>query len=456
MIVSGNPPSANPAARVHVVGAGLAGLAAAVTLADAGRLVSVHEAGRQAGGRCRSFYDSELGCRIDNGNHLLLAGNSSAMAYLDRIGARGTLEGPAKPEFAFVDLANGERWTLRPNAGRVPWWVASPPRRVPGTRLRDYLAAATLDRAAADATVAEILSRRAVLFRRLWEPLAVAALNTAADQGSARLFGRVLAETLGRGGAACQPLAPREGLSETFVDPALTMLRARRTEIRFAVRLKRLALEPARVVGLVFDDGTVELRPGDGVILAVPAAVAARLVPDLEVPDAFAPIVNAHFRCAIPAVAPQFLGLVGGTAEWVFRKREVVSVTVSAADRIVDQPPQALREMLWSDVTRAYGLAPGAAPPARIIKERRATFRATPEQLRRRPDAATAWSNLLLAGDYVETGLPATIEGAIRSGVAAAHHWLNSMPQENGAVVDAEPGRRRPGSTMDREQERAL
>src|SRR5215472_1785829 len=191
------------AGQAHVIGAGLAGLAAATALADAGRPVRLYEASGHAGGRCRSYFDTELGCRIDNGNHLLLAGNRAAGDYLDRVGAWSTLEGPLDALFPFVDMASGERWTLRPNRGPLPWWIGSSARRVPGTRAADYLSALALRRAAPAATVAEVLDARRLLFRRLWEPLAVAALNTAAERGSARLFWRVLAETLGRGGAAC-------------------------------------------------------------------------------------------------------------------------------------------------------------------------------------------------------------------------------------------------------------
>jgi uncharacterized protein with NAD-binding domain and iron-sulfur cluster len=104
----------------------------------------------------------------------------------------------------------------------------------------------------------------------------------------------------------------------------------------------------------------------------------------------------------------------------VFRKRNVLSVTVSAADRIVGLTAEELSDLLWRDVTAALSLPAAPAPPARVVKERRATFRATPAQQRRRPASATRWNNLHLAGDYVDTGLPATIEGAIRSGVAAA------------------------------------
>jgi squalene-associated FAD-dependent desaturase len=406
--------------RVHIVGAGVAGLAAAVTLSASGHRVTLYEASQHAGGRCRSFFDNELGCRIDNGNHLLLAGNTAALTYIERIGALDTFERPDEAAIPFVDLATGEHWELRPNRGVVPWWLLDVGRRVPGTRPRDYLEALKLRGAAANATVAEVLDPRSLLFHRLWQPLAVAALNTGVEQASARLFWRVLAETLGRGGAACRGLVPHEGLSESLVDPALALLRRKGAEIRFGARLRGIGFAAEHAAELEFDGDTVRLDPSDGVILAVPANAAARLVPGLIVPDDHAPIVNAHFSYAAPAGAPLFAGLVGGTAEWVFKKREVVSVTVSAADRLVEEPAESLGARLWRDVAAAYRIAADPVPATRIVKERRATFRATPGQLERRPAAATPWNNLHLAGDYVDTGLPATIEGAIRSGLLAA------------------------------------
>jgi squalene-associated FAD-dependent desaturase len=434
---------------VHVVGAGLAGLAAAVRLAAAGCAVALYEAGPQAGGRCRSYFDGALGCRIDNGNHLLLAGNRAALDYVAHIGARATLTGPPAAIFPFIDLASGRRWTLRPNRAGLPWWIFSPGRRVPQTRARDYLAALRLRGAGPQASVAEILDPHTVLFRRLWAPLAVAALNTAVERASARLFWRVLAETLGRGGEACRPLVPRQGLSESLVDPALARLRRHGAGIRFGARLRRLDFAAGRVSALVFDHGAVALGPGEQLILAVPAPVAARLVPGLVTPDAFAPIVNAHFRYAPPPQAPLFIGVIGGAAEWIFRKPEVLSVTVSAADRFVDRPAEELRDLFWHDVAIAYRLPARPVPPARILKERRATFLAEPGQLRRRPAAATCWENLLLAGDYVDTGLPGTIEGAIRSGFAAARLALD---RRHGGILRASCDDRPPATALAEDQ----
>ena len=127
--------------------------------------------------------------------------------------------------------------------------------------------------------------------------------------------------------------------------------------------------------------------------------------------------------CALPILPGQpytFLGVVNGTAEWIFLKPGVISTTTSAADRWIDRDAEDLAAALWKDVAQAYHLDPDRLPPHRVVKEKRATFAATPAQLLRRPKARTRWRNLVLAGDWTDTGWPATIEGAIRSGFSAA------------------------------------
>lgn len=400
---------------VHVVGAGLAGLSAAVALTEAGAHVTLHDSNPAAGGRCRSYYDKELGCRLDNGNHLVLSGNRDTFAYLATIGATDTMIGPDEPEFPFMDLATGERWTVRPNRGRIPWWVLAPSRAVPGARLRDFVAAALLSRAGPDTTVQQALPA-GELYRRLLEPLAIAALNTPPATASARLMGAVMDESLSRGGAACRPMVPRDGLSESFVDPALAYLTARGATIRLGHRVGSVTVAEDRVVAL---DG----EPVDSVVIATPAPVSSALLPGLIVPDAFESILNVHFRIDIPDAPVSFIGLLGGVAEWIFVKPGVVSITVSAGNDRAGLTSDALAQQVWSDVhTALAGSLDGAGPipPYRVVREKRATFAATPAQDRRRPAARTAYHNLVLAGDWTATGLPATIEGAIRSGRTAA------------------------------------
>jgi len=414
--------------RVHVVGAGLAGLSAALAAVQRGVLVTLHEAGPAAGGRCRSYLDREIGLVIDNGNHLLLSGNRAAFGYLEAIGAVDTLGGPPEPLFPFMDLRSGERWTLRPNRGRLPWWILARSRRVPGTSAGDYLSLLALRRITDDRSVAEAL-RPGVLCDRLIAPLAIAALNTSLAHGLARLLGAVVRETLMQGGTACLPRFPRDSLAASLIDPAVAALHAGGAELRFSRRIGALAIEADRVTALHTPEGTAAVGPDDAVILAVPPWIATALLPDLTAPTEFEAILNIHFRTDADPGPAGFIGLVGGTSEWVFVKQGHVSVTISAANHMVDQPAEAIAAAVWPDVRTALrlpGTAADAMPPWRVVKERRATFAATAEQDRRRPAARIGLRNLVLAGDWTQTGLPATIEGAIRSGRRAAELLLNA------------------------------
>jgi phytoene dehydrogenase-like protein len=229
----------------------------------------------------------------------------------------------------------------------------------------------------------------------------------------------VLRETLMAGGGACLPMFPRGGLSTSLIDPAVAMLTGRGAAFHFGRRIAALQIAGGRVTGLTGPDGPIPLGTADAVVLAVPPWVASDLLPGLQVPSVFEAIVNVHFRIAADPGPAGFIGLLGGTAEWVFVKQGHVSTTTSAAHRLADSDADRIAIAVWPNVRAALGLS-GRMPPWRVVKERRATIAATAAQERRRPTARTELANLVLAGDWTATGLPATIEGAIRSGETAA------------------------------------
>jgi hydroxysqualene dehydroxylase len=404
---------------IHVIGAGIAGLSAAVRLVGDEREVIVHEAASFAGGRCRSYPDPTLGLVIDNGNHLLLSGNHEALDYLDRIGARDTLHDPGAAIFDFADLRSGERWRLDLSEGRIPWWLFDRKKRVPGTTFGEYFAPLGVFMKGRSATVRDAMACEGPLYERLWRPLLTSALNTDPPESSAALTAALLRETLAVGGKACHPLFAAHGLARSFIDPALAFLAARGSPVRFGDRLRAIRFEGERAIALDFDRAQEKLGADDFVILSVPPWIASDLLPELTAPDEFRGILNVHFQIAPPFGQPAILGVVNAEIEWLFAFPDRLSVTISNADRLIDRPRDELAAKIWGEVAALTGLA-GNLPPWQIVKEKRATFAATPAQDAKRPDARTRWPNVALAGDWVQTGLPATIEGAVRSGYRAA------------------------------------
>jgi len=407
----------------HIIGAGLSGLSAAVRLVNAGDRVEVHEAAPQAGGRCRSYFDAATNLTIDNGNHLLLSGNRHALAYAKSIGSEAGLVGPKIAQFPFVDVSTGQRWLLDLGDSKLPLWVLDARRRVPDTGIFDYLGLMPLIWAGKSRLVGEAIRCEGTLYQRLVQPLLLAALNLDPPEGSAGLAGAIVRETLLAGGQACRPLIARAGLSSVLVEPAIKLLRDRGATVRLGHELRAFATTGDRVDGLNFGDDAIAVGPNEAVVMAVPPRSAASLLPGLKTPTKFRAIINAHFRLDPPPDAPPILGVVGGLVEWLFAFPNRLSVTISNGDRLIDIPREDLAQAIWQDVRKAAKVS-GELPPWQIVRERRATFEATPEQNALRPCTTTGLKNLFLAGDWTDTGLPATIEGSVRSGARAADHIL--------------------------------
>jgi squalene-associated FAD-dependent desaturase len=307
---------------------------------------------------------------------------------------------------------------LRINDGRLPWWMLDQSRRVPGSALADYLRLLPLLWAGKSKTVGATIACRGPVYDRLAHPLLLAALNIDPPQGSAALAGAIMRETLMAGGRACRPLIAR-GLTEVLIDPALRLLAQRGAEVRFGAQLRALDLRDDKAQALDFGGERIVLGDGDAAILAVPPWVAPSLVPGLSAPSQYRAIVNAHFRIAPPKDFPPMIGVLGATVEWIFAFPDRLSVTISGADRLLDQSREELAALIWREVAQVAAIT-ADMPPWQVVRERRATFAATPAEDAKRPGAATKFSNLYLAGDWTDTGLPATIEGAIRSGNRAA------------------------------------
>ncbi|MBL4613580.1 MAG: FAD-dependent oxidoreductase [Magnetovibrio sp.] len=415
--------------RVHVIGAGLAGLSAAVRLSKAGASVTVHETAKYAGGRCRTFHDQALQSTIDNGTHLLLSGNHEVLDFLHLTGGHSQLVEAERGGLDFLDLASGERWCVDLGTGKgtlsLLKWLFDKSRQPPGLKPLGFLKDVFALKHGRGKTVAACVNTTSELYHKFWQPMTLAVLNAAPQDAAAELIWAVLRETVIKGGAFAKPMYATHGLGTALVDPALKVLAEGGADVHFQRRITALDIEQGRVYCVSFAKAAEVLSVDDAVILAVPHHSVANLVADVKAPTGSRAILNVHYQVRKAVDHPRMTGLVGGQAEWLFQRSNIASVTISGADAWMDKDTDSIAHAVWPEIAKALG--EGAEVPAyRVIKERRATFAATPQELHKRPGPQTLCENLYLAGDWTDTGLPATLEGAVKSGRLAAQAVLQS------------------------------
>ncbi len=402
-------------------------MAAAVRLSEAGhRHITLFEARREAGGRTRSFLDPKTGDALDNGQHLLMGCYTATLDYLERIGSS-----------KFV-----ERTPLR-----IPFWsqtgvrsftidrTLAPPLNLLSAIMRTSLLTLAEKRAAAALGNAVWRSRLPAnlhtmtcselfeqfdqplsLVEKLWSPIVLATINATVERASAILFVNVLREAFFSSRKASAMLLPKCGLSELLIDPAVALLQEKGVTIRLGESVRRIEREDSGIRVVTDSADTVF----DSIINS------AADLQGLESVTRYSPIVNAYFWLNRPIFNAPVHAFVGMTLQWAFPKPSIysaqrVALTISAADAIVEKSNDEITKMLWSDLTRIVPAAREAKLlHSQIIREKRATPLLSPSMQKIRPECVTNDKRFILAGDFVQNGLPATIEGAVRNGFRAA------------------------------------
>ena len=414
-----------------IIGAGAGGLSAAARLVSAGRKVLLVESKNRLGGRASS--EQIEGFTVDNGQHILVGAYTETLRLMRAVGAnpdqllRRTplrfefpgeflLSAPSIPvpaplhtAFALL-LAKGLDWREK--------WAAI--RLVQGLQAGQF-------RIEPDSTVTEWLDDNETPSRQrrfLWEPLCIAALNTPADRASAQVLANVVRDSLGGTRAASDMLLPQVNLSALFPDPAAMYIRQRGGAVHIGHRVG--SLRHAGNAWLIDEAG-----PFAQVVLAVAPYHLGSLVPALVPRVAhfdWEPIVTSYFRYPESVRLPQpMLGVDTGLAQWLFDRgalcgqKGLIAAVISARGRHMDLPTAELERGIHQEIAH---LVPNPPAPLAVqtITEKRATFACVPNL--QRPDAASGLPDLWLAGDYVAGDYPATLEGAVRSGIAAARGML--------------------------------
>lgn len=425
--------------RIAIIGAGWAGLAAAVELKEAGYAVTVFDPGHTPGGRAQRVKRKGFQAPLDNGQHILIGAYDATLNLMRRLGQepdRLLLRLP-------LSLVSADN-TFRLKAARLPspWHMFIALLSMRGIDVLDRWAVVRMTarlRAATWRTTAKTVQsllheygQPTSVIRALWRPLCLAALNTPLEQACAQLFCNVLRDALDAHRHASDLLLPRTDMSSLWPNAA-----ARRCEMRFGV--------PVRSVVPGARDVLVDGETFDAVVVATPPYIAARLFRHLpEASDlvaqleafSYAPIATFTVQLALPMgplPAPMMMleddPARGRYGQWLFDRTQLLgldpqrpelTVVGSAAYDLVQLPRSVAMQRLHAQLSEQIALPPLTL--AELIIDKRATFQALPGL--KRPGHCTPWTRIVLAGDYTDTGYPAVLEGAVRSGTRAAQQLL--------------------------------
>ena len=424
--------------NVAIIGAGYAGMAAGVVLAEAGVPVTVYEAAAAPGGRARRV---EIhGMRLDNGIHILLGAYRDTLALMTKIGVA--------PDEALLrlpldwDIHRRFRFTAAPLP--APFHLAVGLLRVEGASWRERWSAARLlstlrrsgYRLERDISVAQLLQQHqqgAAFIRHMWEPLCLAALNTPLHEASAQIFLNVVRDGLDAGRAASEVMLARSDLSGLLPDPAAQYIRDHRGQVRMREPVRHIEHVNGRFRVHTRERGTEYTH---AICATSPHHVAALIgrLPGMAGVTAtvdalrYEPIYTIYLQYeARVRLRKPMLGLADGTAQWLFDRGAIcdqaglIAAIISAGGPHAALTHEALAQRVHEDVAHVAGNVPA---PAwwRVIAEKRATFACTVDA--KRPAQRTPLPGLLLAGDYTAGDYPGTLESAVRSGLACARAVL--------------------------------
>lgn len=431
--------------KILVIGGGWAGIAAAVEAAERGHQVLLVEERPYLGGRARSFIDRESGHHIDNGQHVMMGCYSAFLHVIETLGTVSLVEAQPALKVGFVDNSTTKHVL---DAAGLPGklGVVAGLLRLSGIGLGSRIACARLALMIAIGTATgrgltcrEFLDQQRQpqdTITRFWEPLVLATLNAPLQSASAELLVSVLKLAFLGSRKDSALLIPKSGLSD-LVSPLPTWLSSCGGEVRLSTSVDRLNLVEGRCTSVVLSDGSI--AEVNAVISCIPERAFRRLLDassiTIPMPSAqtSSPIVSAYLWYDNQWMSDELLAALGTTVQWVFNKRRVapglVAVTVSAGDAIVAMSQEQIIELCDAELR---SLLPEAASArllrGLVIKEKAATplIGPTADRVSVR-HATTAVSNLFVAGDWTSTGLPATIEGAARSGVAAIECASSAM-----------------------------
>jgi len=426
---------------VCVVGGGIAGLSAAVFLAEKGFEVTLVEASPKLGGRTYSFFDKKFGGVIDNGQHILASWYNDTFRLLKTIGSFDKLSFQKQLNVEFADI-EGTRYSLKASNLPPPLHLAGGIMGYKALNLSDKLSLIKLVngikkskwpdqelRGINTDKFFKLAGQTHGVIVKFWEPFIIAVFNAKPERTSALLFAQMIKRGfIDKGGS--ELVLPNGFLNEIFSEPTREYLNTKNSIVHVNKAANEFCINNNKVTSVIFEDST-EFQ-SDYFVCAVPFFEVPKLFTENfdEVFESrfdlkYSPIVNIHlkFEREISGIIDgKFLGLLGTTSQWVFKvKDDQVCVVISAAGKTAEKTKEAIAELAIKELKECIPLLSGInLVSTRVLKEMRATIVPDADSLNNRPQNRTKIQNLLLAGDWTDTGLPSTIEGAVKSGKRCA------------------------------------
>ncbi|HVA67502.1 MAG TPA: hydroxysqualene dehydroxylase HpnE [Elusimicrobiota bacterium] len=439
-----------------ILGGGFAGLSCAAALAEAGAKVLVAEKKSHLGGRAFSFRDPGTEDVLDNGQHLFLGCYRETRRFLARVGAAGNLTLFPKVRVAFASAPGRKDVLSCPGFLPAPWHLKAGILKFSGLSFSDKAGLSKLDaymrRHLADATAPAELDRLTVrqwltslgqspqAQARLWDPIALGALNDDPAVAGAPGFFQVLREAFYREAAAARPALSSVGLSDLYAVPGARFIESRGGGIKTLAKISGLVEKDGRVCGARTESGETLLARA--VVSTLPPWDLAGLALPADLADGWrrftaSPIVGINLWLDRPVMGDEpFVGMIGTDIEWAFNKSLIlkdgakprghyVSLVISGARKHLKRPPAELEAMAARDLAACFPeFGKAKILRARVVKEPLATLSPAPGTEALRPEPGLARPGLFLAGDWTRTGLPATIESAVVSGHRAAEEIM--------------------------------
>jgi squalene-associated FAD-dependent desaturase len=415
-----------------VIGGGFAGLSAACFLSNLGFQVELIEASNKLGGRAYSFFDKENDTMIDNGQHILMGCYKETLEFIKLINA----------EENFLYRKNLEVNFLAPDFRLKKLKIPSLPYPINLLfGLLTFDAISFIDRLKvirfflaipfySDWRLKKLSAYQWLLLEKqnerirkaLWDFLIIGALNTNPQKASAKVFKDILIQIFFKGNKASTIILPRHGLSECYCNNAQRFIEDKGCRIILSETVKEFVIDEKRITKLITDKRTIEQF--DYVITAVPLYSLTKILPasiNSSLPELhYSPILNIHIWLKENRLQKPFYGLIGSHVHWIFNHPTHITIVISDADEGIEKDKNELFDLVLKELSKYAGIKKEDVASFKVIKEKRATFIPDNNSLNKRASITTPFTNLILAGDWIDTGLPSTIEGAVKSGRTAA------------------------------------